>query len=179
MEVTHLLFADDTIIFREDDPPHILNLRCILAGFEAVSGCKMGTFPITTLGYLSAPNSKIKDCETPSLKNLKKDRLDGRGISYQKLPRDLKEFKGGFSRKASRQIQISSCQMGHGKKPFRLGGLGLKSLHIFNKAPLGKWLWRFMIKKDHLWQGTIAVKYGLDSLESNIGSPRLTENHMV
>ena len=36
--VSHLLFADDTLVFYDADPSQIANLRAILARFEGVSG---------------------------------------------------------------------------------------------------------------------------------------------
>ena len=36
--VSHLLFADDTLIFCDAEPSQIANLRAILARFEEVSG---------------------------------------------------------------------------------------------------------------------------------------------
>ena len=36
--VSHLLFADDTLIFCDVEPSQIANLRAILARFEEVSG---------------------------------------------------------------------------------------------------------------------------------------------
>ena len=77
MEVSHLLFADDTVIFCESNVEQIQNLRCLLLCFEAVSGlminlsksdiipmgeiddveglarifgCKVASLPITYLG---------------------------------------------------------------------------------------------------------------------------------
>jgi hypothetical protein len=44
--------------------------------------------------------------------------------------------------------------------PIPYGGLGVKNLSLFNKALLGKWLWRFGAEESHLWRRVIAAKYG-------------------
>ena len=40
------------------------------------------------------------------------------------------------------------------------GGLGVKSLGPFNRALLGKWVWRFTNEKKALWNQVIRRKYG-------------------
>ena len=50
-----------------------------------------------------------------------------------------------------------------GCSPIAYGGLGVKKLVVFNKALLGKWLWRFGLEESHLWRRVIATKYGVDS----------------
>jgi hypothetical protein len=39
--VSHLLFANDTLIFCEANPKHLCHLCCIFLGFEAISGLKI------------------------------------------------------------------------------------------------------------------------------------------
>ena len=46
------------------------------------------------------------------------------------------------------------------KQPLLLGGLGIRDLHLFNEALLGKWLWRFMTEKGNLWRKVVTIKYG-------------------
>jgi len=41
MKISHLLFADDTVVFCDNDCEQIVNLRCILIWFQAVSGLRI------------------------------------------------------------------------------------------------------------------------------------------
>jgi hypothetical protein len=41
VHVSHLLFADDTLIFSDANPAHIFNLRVLFTWFEAISGLKI------------------------------------------------------------------------------------------------------------------------------------------
>ena len=40
------------------------------------------------------------------------------------------------------------------------GGLGIRKLTTFNKALLGKWLWRFRVEETRLWRRVVALKFG-------------------
>jgi hypothetical protein len=40
------------------------------------------------------------------------------------------------------------------------GGLGVRNLVMFNKALMGKWLWRYAMERDALWRKVVDVKYG-------------------
>ena len=44
--------------------------------------------------------------------------------------------------------------------PIGNGNLGIRKLTTFNKALLGKWLWRFEKEEDWLWRRVVASKYG-------------------
>ncbi len=39
-------------------------------------------------------------------------------------------------------------------------GLVVRKITTFNKALLGKWLWRFGREGDHYWRCVVAAKYG-------------------
>lgn len=40
------------------------------------------------------------------------------------------------------------------------GGLGIKNIEKFNKALVGKWMWRVLNEKDELWVKLLEAKYG-------------------
>ena len=44
--------------------------------------------------------------------------------------------------------------------PIESSGLGIRKLVHFNKALLGKWLWRFGREETRLWRRVIASKHG-------------------
>ena len=41
LDISHLLFADDTITFCDNNCEQIVNLRCILLWFEIISGLRV------------------------------------------------------------------------------------------------------------------------------------------
>ena len=44
--------------------------------------------------------------------------------------------------------------------PIQNGGLGVKNLCRFNQALLGKWLWRYGMKRVAYWRKVVEAKYG-------------------
>ena len=46
--------------------------------------------------------------------------------------------------------------------PLNHGGLGIRDMVSFNKALLGKWMWRFGVEELKLWRRVLAVKYGVE-----------------
>jgi hypothetical protein len=44
--------------------------------------------------------------------------------------------------------------------PIKAGGLGVCNVINFNRALLGKWIWRFSQERNALWRSVIEVKYG-------------------
>jgi hypothetical protein len=45
--------------------------------------------------------------------------------------------------------------------PIAHGVLGVRNLVAFNKALLGKWLWRFGVEESKFWRRVLVAKYGM------------------
>ena len=69
--VSHLLFANDTLIFCEADPDHLFHLRSILVWFEAISGLRinLGKSELIQVGEVPVIEelANIQGCKTSNL----------------------------------------------------------------------------------------------------------------
>jgi hypothetical protein len=59
-----------------------------------------------------------------------------------------------------RRIQLSLGQMGQGLLSISEGSLGFRNLKTFNRALLGKGLWRYGFERDAWWRVVVDSKYG-------------------
>uniref|UniRef100_A0A2N9FWK9 Reverse transcriptase domain-containing protein n=1 Tax=Fagus sylvatica TaxID=28930 RepID=A0A2N9FWK9_FAGSY len=149
---------NDTLIFSDTNPAHIFNLRLLFTWFEAISGlrinfnksemapvgvvaelenlaailgCKTVQLPITYLGLPLGANFKSKSIWDPII---------------EKMEREGKKF------------HLINCHQVC--QPLKSGGLGFQNIRLFNRALMGKWLWRYGNEKDALWRSVIFSKYG-------------------
>jgi hypothetical protein len=215
MMVSHLLFADDTLIFCDPIADQFRDLRCLLLCFEVVSGlrinlskseivlvgevgdveelasilgCGVASLPSKYLGlplgakyndphmwnniiekmenrlsgwkrlYLSKGvrltliNSAISSLPTHFLSLFPIP--VGMANHLEKLQRDF--LWGGIGNKFKFHLanwhRICSSKV--------LGGLGVRNMIKFNRALMGKWLWRLALERDALWRKVVDIKYG-------------------
>ncbi|RVW52237.1 LINE-1 reverse transcriptase-like [Vitis vinifera] len=179
LTVSHLLFADDTLIFCKARREQLTNLSWILAWFEAASGlrinlaksvlipvgevdgmeelaaelgCKLGALPAVYLGLPLGANHKNASS------------WDG---VEERMRRRLAQWKRQYISKGGRITLIKSTLasipiylLSLIRIPKEEGGLGIRKIDFLNKTLLGKWVWRYAYEKDNLWKKVIGVKYG-------------------
>jgi hypothetical protein len=214
--VSHLLYADDTILFCDANPEQLLYIRMVLTCFEAVTGlkvnmsksemvpigevhnmsamaellyCRIGSLPLQYLGMPLGAPYKALEIWNPIIEKVER-RLAGWQKMYLSKGGRLTLLKSTLSSLPTYYLslfpipvsvakRIESLQrnflwggMGEEQKlhlvawdkvcsPIPQGGLGVRHLIPFNRALLGKWLWRFGLEEMHLWRRVVVAKYGL------------------
>ncbi|RVX19759.1 Transposon TX1 uncharacterized 149 kDa protein [Vitis vinifera] len=200
--VSHLLFADDTLVFCEASEDQMVHLSWLLMWFEAISGlrinldkseilpvgrvensenlaleagCKVGRLPSSYLGIPLGANHKSVAV------------WDGVEERFRKR---LALWKRQFISKGGRITLIRST-LSRGaleRKPHlvnwdtvcmdkRKGGLGVRRLSILNRALLCKWNWRFANERENFWRHVISRKFGEE--EGGWGSRDVRESYGV
>ena len=230
--VSHLLFADDTLIFYEADLDHLLHLRFILVRFEAtlglrinlgkselvqvgdapfiaelvdILGCKTSNLPMKYLGLPLGAKFKSKAIWNPIVEKMERRLVSWKRIYLSKggyitlikstlsnlptyflslflIPVDVAKYIEKIQRNFLWETSEEVAKFHLVKwelicSPYSHGGLAIKNLRRFNKALLGKWLWRFGVEREAYWRRVIVVKYG--SLEGGWMSKASSGPHGV
>ncbi|XP_009599850.2 uncharacterized protein [Nicotiana tomentosiformis] len=226
--VSHLLLADDTLVFCDADMDQLTCLKQVLQWFQIISGlkinlgkceifpvgevanidalshvlgCKMGSLPTTYLGLPLGALKKDTTVWNPVIERVEK-RLAGWQKRYlskggkevlikstlSSIPTyylSLLQAPVSITEKLERLQRNFLWDAADGTRKFHLvnwqtvtspkkwGGLGVKDLRVFNRALLGKWLWRFGVEEHALWREVIAEKY--DST-GGVGGPRQSQH---
>uniref|UniRef100_A0A2N9FU80 Reverse transcriptase domain-containing protein n=1 Tax=Fagus sylvatica TaxID=28930 RepID=A0A2N9FU80_FAGSY len=152
LEVSHLLFADDTLIFCEADPDHLFHLHSVLIWFEATSGLRvnLGKSELVPVG------------EVPDIEEL----VDTLGCKTSKLPMKYLGLPLGAKFKAKdiwnpiveKMERRLVADVAH--RIEKIQGNFLWGL--LRRWPNFTWLsgtW-FGVERDAFWRKVIMVKYG-------------------
>uniref|UniRef100_A0A2N9GXK7 Reverse transcriptase domain-containing protein n=1 Tax=Fagus sylvatica TaxID=28930 RepID=A0A2N9GXK7_FAGSY len=160
--VSHLLFADDTLIFCGADSEQISNLRYEI--LCQILGCKQSGLPMHYLGLPLGAKFKETAIWNPVL-----ERVEKRLASWKRLY--LSKGARVANRLEKLQRDFLWCGMDEKPKfhlvkwsqicvPLRFGGLAVRDIRCFNKALLGKWLWRYGMDREAMWRSVVEAKYG-------------------
>ncbi|RVW99832.1 putative ribonuclease H protein [Vitis vinifera] len=185
MHISHLLFADDTLVFCEESSNEMTYLSWLLMWFEACSGlrinleksemipvgrvlnieglalelgCKVGGIPSSYLGMPLGQLSTLWRCGMGLKSGFVEGLLCGRGmrLRLEKIQRDFLWGGGTLAHKPHLVRWNLVCL------EKRKGGLGVRNLSLMNNALLCKWNWRFANERDALWRSVISLKYGVE-----------------
>ncbi|KAI9187301.1 hypothetical protein LWI28_026562 [Acer negundo] len=185
VNITHLQFADDTIVFIDPSLSSLLTLKRILRCFELVSGLRINFHKscIVRVGTLNFRNPVVQKVEQRlALWKSKFFSKGGRlvlikavlasistyyisvfkmlvGIAnkIEKLQRDF--FWGDDLEKKKTNL-VNWDMVCRSKKK---GGLSIGRMLNKNKGLLSKWVWRFGWETDSLWKMVVCAKYGVNS----------------
>ncbi|KAE9589463.1 putative RNA-directed DNA polymerase [Lupinus albus] len=139
--------------------------------------CKLFPKSFTYLGISVGVSHKSKHTWKPLLREFSPDFLHGKLIrsplvvgaslnviqSIQKIQRNFLWGETNCVRKIHWVKWDRVC------KSKLEGGLGVKDIHFFNVALLGKWKWRLVTESDSLWCRVLFSKYGRVSNNSWVG----------
>ncbi|KAK2651474.1 hypothetical protein Ddye_011330 [Dipteronia dyeriana] len=129
VHVSHLQFADGTILFLQPKAEYLRNARRIFRCFELASGMSLN-FNKSCLVHIGK-----------------------RGEADTNWAAIFRCAKGGKKRKIHSLKWELLCKSKHD------GGLGLGSILHKNKSLLVKWVWRFGAEEAPLWKKVICAKY--------------------
>ncbi|KAK1607661.1 hypothetical protein QYE76_031334 [Lolium multiflorum] len=177
--VTHLQYADDTMVMIEPSDEGIANLKLVLISFELMSGLKinlaksevvvvgttpleqervarllnfrLGKFPIKYLG-LPLSNKTLRASDWDFLTSKVAKRVD----PWQAFDKVRSRFfwEGvGDKRKYHMVDWPTVC------RPKEVGGLGILNTRHMNIALMLKWVWKLYHNADGLWADLIKAKY--------------------
>uniref|UniRef100_A0A2N9I8K0 non-specific serine/threonine protein kinase n=1 Tax=Fagus sylvatica TaxID=28930 RepID=A0A2N9I8K0_FAGSY len=161
--VSHLLFADNTLIFCDADPSQLLYLRVILNQFEAASGLRIN------LGKSElVPVRDVADIEN----------LAGiLGCKTSSLPMKYLGLSLGERFKSQAIWDPIVSKMERRLAGWKWMGLAVRNLKLFNEAYLGKWLRKYGLEQEALWRKVVDRKY--NSLEGGWSTTVIKGPHGV
>ncbi|XP_028093947.1 uncharacterized protein LOC114294046 [Camellia sinensis] len=161
VNVTHLQFANDTIVFCEAEENDILNVKRILRCFEVLSRLKINFHKSLVCGV------GVQEAEVNVFAGRLNCMIQKLPFMYLGLPLEASprrkstwlpaRFLWGGS-KLKKKIHLVKLE--EVTKTKHLGGLGIKKLKEVNDCLLAKWWWRYGSEDRVLWKDILISKYG-------------------
>ncbi|XP_024636586.1 uncharacterized protein [Medicago truncatula] len=157
MCLSHLQFADDTLIIGEKIWLNVRSMRAVLLLFEQVSELKVN-FHKSLITGVNVTDSWLY--EASLILNFRVGTLPFvyLGLPIGRDPRKLEFWRPLLdiirTRLSNWKGWDTVCLL---KKE---GGLGVRRMREFNVALLGKWCWCMLIDRDGLWYRVLKVRYG-------------------
>ncbi|CAJ2644025.1 unnamed protein product [Trifolium pratense] len=165
--VSHLQFADDTLLMGVKSWANVRALRAVLVLFETMSGLKVN-FHKSVLVGVNIPDSWLDEAASVLCCKVGKIPFLYLGLQIGGDPRRLVFWEPVLSRIKNRLSGWKSRFLSFGGRLVLLKSV-LTSLPVyalsFFKAPsalLGKWCWRMLVDREGLWFRVLVARYGLE-----------------
>ncbi|GFZ06765.1 hypothetical protein Acr_18g0009350 [Actinidia rufa] len=131
--VTHLQFADDTLVFYQPKLEEVVSIKNVLKSFEHMYGLKINYHKSIMCGVgMEMPEYVIKSIESIQAR-----------------------FLWGGSDLKSKIHLVAWSKLSQSK-------LGIRNIKLMNESLLLKWWWRFGMDKSSLWRKVLNAKYNMD-----------------
>ncbi|XP_028068962.1 uncharacterized protein LOC114271546, partial [Camellia sinensis] len=160
LRISHLQFADDTIVFCEGDQEEVLNIKRVLRCFAVMSGLKINYHKSAVCGVGFQEDEIVGLAQRLNCLS-KKLPFNFLGLPLGANPKRKSTWnpildKWGGS-KAGRSVHL--VNWGEVTKNKNQGGLGVRDLGEVNDCMLLKWWWRFGAKDKALWKSVVCSRY--------------------
>ncbi|CAJ2641323.1 unnamed protein product [Trifolium pratense] len=179
VRVSHLQFADDTLLLGVRSWANVRALRAVLVLFETMSGLKVN-FNKSLLVGVNISDSWLGEAASVLCCKVGKIPFLYLGLQIGGYPRRLMFWEPVLSRIKNRLSGWKSRFLSFGGRLVLLksvltslpvyalsffkvpSGLGVRQLREFNLALLGKWCWRMLVDREGLWFRVLAARYGFE-----------------
>lgn len=150
--VSHLQYADDTIILVDATIDDIWTIKAILCGSIGMSPW-VGDWPSLTMFLISLLYVFLSFLK----------------MSVKVWQNIVKIHRMFLWRGVKRESKIAWVKWMDFCKPKKLGGLRVHDLRLVNLAPLGKWRWRLPLGDYGIWFNILRARFGDSSMTSILG----------
>ncbi|RVW87919.1 DNA-repair protein XRCC1 [Vitis vinifera] len=165
IQVTYLLFADDTLVFCDDSQEQLAFLSENAKLLAAELGCKVGSLPSTYLGLPLGASHKsvmvwngVKDWMRKKLALWKRQFISkgGRITLIRSTLASMPTYLMG-----SVGEEAPSCKVGVVYTHKKMGGLGIRNLSILNRASCANGVGILRLKETHIGSLLLVRSMGL------------------
>ncbi|XP_026399279.1 uncharacterized protein LOC113295145 [Papaver somniferum] len=178
--ITHLLFADDILIFGQANMQHVNNILQIIKEFGNLPG-QMLNFEKSCVYFSN--NLSPYTCDT--LANALNMSLVVDSEKYLGAPLLLGHSKLNFWRGHKTGKGIKFIAWDNINKSKDLGGIGFRDLETFNISLICKLVWKIISDNDELWIQILRAKCGtriniwMDNWVIGLGHPPVSADGLV
>ncbi|CAJ2674496.1 unnamed protein product [Trifolium pratense] len=171
VSVSHLQFADDTLLLGSKSWANVRALRAVLVLFESMSGLRVN-FNKSLLVGVNIPDSWLVEAASVLCCKVGKIPFLYLGLPIGGDPRRLGFWEPVVNRLKNRLSGWRSRFLSYGGRLVLLKSV-LTSLPVYSlsffKAPSGKWCWRMLVDKEGLWFRVLAGRYGVERGRERFG----------